>query len=215
MHLPLAFSRARWPAEFRLLECPPMSERSLFGMSGHLACMSYFLRRGYNVAVPVVDLGDDIIVIHDDQHDLRRVQVKSGNPPKRQKSHAADVREIRFTLSRQQLSESYGAALHYMLMAWVWGRWSFVMIPRSELQKRKEASEARGRTPGGLPRADREARSDSLTLTIFFSRDETTGHEDAWLWGQSLMDFLNRWTAEWPEVTSAAARPGSPSSACP
>lgn len=79
-----------------------MSERSLFGMSGHFACMSYFLRRGYNVAVPVVDLGDDTIVIHDDRHELRRVQVKSGNPAKRQRSGTKDVHEHQTHAERLQ-----------------------------------------------------------------------------------------------------------------
>lgn len=215
MHLPLAFNPPHWPGEFRLLECPPMSERSLFGMSGHLACMSYFLRRGYNVAVPVVDLGDDIIVIDDGQHELRRVQVKSGNPLKRQKTDSLDVQETRFSVSRRQLDDPRGASLSYMLMAWVWGRWSFVLLPRGELLRRKAASEARGSRRKGSPRPNGEARSDSLTLTIAFSRDPATGHEDATLWGDSLAAYLNRWTGEWPALTPAPARTGFSPSAAP
>jgi len=184
-----------------------MSERSLFGMSGHFACMSYFLRRGYNVAVPVVDLGDDIIVIHDDRHELRRVQVKSGNPLKRQRTGSSDVQEIRFKLKRGQLADDDGTDLYYMLMAWVWGRWSFVLLSRIELVRRKTRSESRRGTRGRLPRMDHQARSDDLTLTVAFSRDGTTGCEDATLWGESLSEFLNSWTDDWPDLTLAGIQP--------
>lgn len=39
--------------------------------------MSEFLWRGYNVAIPEVDRGDDIFVVHDDDGTLHRVQVKT------------------------------------------------------------------------------------------------------------------------------------------
>lgn len=191
-----------------------MSERSLFGMSGHFACMSYFLRRGYNVAIPVVDVGDDIIVIRDDHHDLRRVQVKSGNPLRMQRTGAADVQEIRFTVSRRQLADEEGARLYYMFMAWVWERWSFVLISRDALTERKRMSESRRPAHGRSPRSDHEARSDRLSLTLCFSRDAVSGREDATLWGQSLAELLNRWTVDWPALTPEI-RPVSPASASP
>lgn len=39
--------------------------------------MSEFLLRGWNVAIPEVDIGDDIFVVKDDQGILKKVQVKS------------------------------------------------------------------------------------------------------------------------------------------
>lgn len=192
-----------------------MSERSLFGMSGHFACMSYFLRRGYNVAVPVVDLGDDIIVIHEGVHEIRRVQVKSGNPLRRQRTAGLSVQEIRFTLSRSQLAETGDAELHYMLMAWVWERWSFILLSQDDLRARKVLSERRVRARGGVPRADGEARSDSLSLTISFTREIVTGDEDATLWGQSLASFLNNWSHAWPDLTRLETRPESHPNAVP
>ncbi|MBL9099401.1 MAG: hypothetical protein JNL82_00500 [Myxococcales bacterium] len=96
-----------------------MSERSFFGMSGQFAVLSLLLRRGYNVAVPAVDVGDDAIVINDVSHELCRLQVKSGNPGKTSE-HAADVG---FTLSRRQLGDPLGAPLFYVLIAWVWSGW--------------------------------------------------------------------------------------------
>ena len=36
------------------------------GKAGHMAVMSEFLTRGWNVAIPEVDIGDDIFVVQDD-----------------------------------------------------------------------------------------------------------------------------------------------------
>jgi hypothetical protein len=45
--------------------------------AGHLAAMGEFLLRNYNVAMPEVDIGDDIFVVHDQQGRLWRIQVKT------------------------------------------------------------------------------------------------------------------------------------------
>lgn len=47
------------------------------GKAGHLNVMSEFLMFGWNVAIPEVDIGDDIFVVQDDNGTLRRVQVKT------------------------------------------------------------------------------------------------------------------------------------------
>jgi len=39
--------------------------------------MSEFLARGYNVAVPEVDRGDDLFVVQDESGDFDRIQVKT------------------------------------------------------------------------------------------------------------------------------------------
>jgi hypothetical protein len=46
------------------------------GKAGHLAVMSEFLTRGWNVAIPEVDIGDDIFVVQDESGTLRRIQEK-------------------------------------------------------------------------------------------------------------------------------------------
>ena len=50
--------------------------------------MSEFLLRGYNVAVPEVDIGDDIFVVHDAAGELWRIQVKTANAKKLQRERA-------------------------------------------------------------------------------------------------------------------------------
>lgn len=56
------------------------------GKAGHLYAMSEFLIRGWNVAIPEVDIGDDIFVVQDDNGTLRRVQVKTSTSTERQKN---------------------------------------------------------------------------------------------------------------------------------
>jgi hypothetical protein len=57
-----------------------MARRDLFtGRSGQLALMAEFLHREMNVAIPEVDIGDDIVVVRDDNDQITRVQVKTAN----------------------------------------------------------------------------------------------------------------------------------------
>jgi hypothetical protein len=51
------------------------------GMAGHLAVMAELARRGYNVAIPEIDVGDDIFVLNDETRDFKRIQVKTSNSP--------------------------------------------------------------------------------------------------------------------------------------
>ena len=57
------------------------------GKAGHLTVMSEFLTRGWNVAIPEVDVGDDIFVVQDDNGTLRRVQVKTSTSTEAIKKH--------------------------------------------------------------------------------------------------------------------------------
>lgn len=49
------------------------------GKAGQLVVMSNFLLRGWNVATPEVDVGDDIFVVEDKKGIFYRVQVKTAN----------------------------------------------------------------------------------------------------------------------------------------
>lgn len=55
----------------------PKKMNLYIGRAGQMAVMAEFLARGYNVAVPEVDIGDDIFVVKDQSGDYSRVQVKA------------------------------------------------------------------------------------------------------------------------------------------
>jgi hypothetical protein len=59
--------------------------------------MSEVLLRGWNVAVPVVDVGDDVLIIDDNDKTTFRLQVKST------RTSYGEPATAKFTLSRQQL----------------------------------------------------------------------------------------------------------------
>ena len=76
------------------------------GMSGQFVAMSEFLWRGYNVAVPAVDAGEDIFVVEAEEEVLRRVQVKTAGAG----TVKGRAKSVRFTLSRTQLNLAMGGS---------------------------------------------------------------------------------------------------------
>jgi hypothetical protein len=108
-----------------------MGRRDLFtGRSGQLALMSEFLIRGINVAVPEVDIGEDIVVVRDDNDILFRVQVKTANAV----PHVRSVNfSAQFNVPLRQL-EGGSQNLIYAFVVRRNNRWEeFVMIRRSLL----------------------------------------------------------------------------------
>lgn len=81
------------------------------GKAGHLRVMSEFLIRGWNVAIPEVDVGDDIFVVKDDSSTLRRVQVKIARAVERHGSFSAQ-----FTLKARQLETTSETLVHYVFV---------------------------------------------------------------------------------------------------
>jgi hypothetical protein len=80
-------------------------KRTHFGRAGEFFAMSEILLRGWNVAVPVVDVGDDVFIIDDNDKRTFRLQVKSGR---------VDGGVATFTLSRPQLRATLPIELLYM-----------------------------------------------------------------------------------------------------
>jgi hypothetical protein len=71
------------------------------GKAGQLYAMSEFLMRGWNVAMPEVDSGDDIFVVEVDSETFYRVQVKTAQAIERRESYSAQ-----FSVPLRQLQEA-------------------------------------------------------------------------------------------------------------
>ncbi len=54
--------------------------------------MAELLWRGWNVALPEVDLGDDVFVVKDEDGEMFRVQVKTATAREQQASYVAQFR---------------------------------------------------------------------------------------------------------------------------
>lgn len=99
------------------------------GKAGHLRAMSDFLIRGWNVAIPEVDVGDDIFVVKDDQGLLRRVQVKTATARATQDGRAFAAT---FSLRRDQLMNQGEIPIHYVFMVWREKVWTKPIIIRQD-----------------------------------------------------------------------------------
>ena len=106
-----------------------MPGTSYVGKAGQLATMSEFLMRGYNVAVPEVDVGDDVFVVHDREGILFRIQVKTATAVRRGYGHSGV-----FSVPLDQLREPTQPDLDYAfaLRKGV-GQWEFLIAPRKQL----------------------------------------------------------------------------------
>ena len=107
------------------------------GKAGQLVVMSEFLLRGYNVAMPEVDTGDDIFVVQDLLGDLWRIQVKTAYGRTR-----ASARAGTFSVGMEQLRLPRRPDLIYVFALWLaQGQWDFVVIARQELHDAIQSGE--------------------------------------------------------------------------
>jgi hypothetical protein len=97
------------------------------GKAGHLTVMSEFLTRGWNVAIPEVDIGDDIFVVQDDTGTLRRVQVKTSNSTLRQNSFSGQ-----FNVPLTQLRNIANIPVHYVFIVRHNDQWTRPVIIRQD-----------------------------------------------------------------------------------
>jgi hypothetical protein len=174
-------------------------------MSGQFAAMSEFLWRGYNVAIPSVDVGEDIFVVEAGQGVLRRVQVKTAGAG----TVAAGTKSVQFSLSRSQLNlQPGGSDLFFMLLA-RWDDvdpkvpWRFLLLRSEEISQLRVTPPPGGRRRGPAPIADTDATTDVLQMTVTFSATDATA------WGHSLAEFLDKWSKDWPVGSAVVSRAGA------
>lgn len=107
-----------------------MSRQNLYvGRAGQLAVMAELLLRGWNVALPEVDIGEDVFVIKDDNGDLSRVQVKTATAKAQRDGYSAQ-----FSVSLRQLRRPRTPDLVYIFAVRNGEGWEpFVVIDRSAL----------------------------------------------------------------------------------
>ena len=99
------------------------------GKAGELTTMSYFLMRGWNVATPEVDVGDDIFVIEDNKGIFHRVQVKTAKAVERKNGYS-----VQFNLPLAQLERRIQPEIHYIFVVCRNDEWSDkIIIEREEL----------------------------------------------------------------------------------
>ena len=92
--------------------------------------MSEFLLRGYNVAIPEVDIGDDIFVVQDSTGTLSKIQVKTSKAYHLKRGGYNG----KFNLKLPQMRSPDDPPLHYVFAIRREAEWGpFVVIKRAEL----------------------------------------------------------------------------------
>ena len=104
------------------------------GRAGQMAVMAELLWRGWNVALPEVDVGEDVFVVKDDSGDLSRVQVKTATVQKQRDGFAA-----KFRIALDQLRTPRTPDLVYVFAARGASGWEpFVILGRDALLEEHE-----------------------------------------------------------------------------
>lgn len=112
-----------------------MPKKDLYtGRAGHLAVMAELLLRGWNTAIPEVDVGDDIFAVRDSDGNMHRVQVKTATAKPRGYGYSAE-----FNLPLSQLRTQIRPEVTYIFATRLQDHWGdFVVINREALNKEYE-----------------------------------------------------------------------------
>jgi hypothetical protein len=111
------------------------SKQNLYvGRAGQMAVMAELLWRGWNVALPEVDVGEDVFVVKDESGELWRVQVKTATAKPQQTGYSAQ-----FKVSLKQLETLRTPDLVYIFAIRSLGGWeTFIVMDRSTLHREHE-----------------------------------------------------------------------------
>ncbi|MBN8684487.1 MAG: hypothetical protein J0L99_17690 [Chitinophagales bacterium] len=99
------------------------------GKAGQFVIMSELLCRGWNVAIPEVDVGDDIFVVRDINGDLIRVQVKTASG----RLLANQAVQAQFNINIQQLKTISPPLLVYAFVIRFADTWQKPILIRQNL----------------------------------------------------------------------------------
>jgi hypothetical protein len=152
------------------------------GRSGHLAVMAELLYRGHNVAIPEVDVGDDVFVVREDEVTVTRVQVKATDGHDQEGGYWAQ-----FQVPVAQLEKVDVPALVYVFAVHYQEHWrDFLVIRRSALFNLRSQKEVG--SPDG---------KGNLILRLAFTVDDVRNK------GISFQEYRNAWDP-WPPPQAAA-----------
>ncbi|MFY0542013.1 hypothetical protein [Nannocystis pusilla] len=178
-------------------------KKTHFGRAGEFYAMSELLLRGWNVAVPVVDLGDDVFVIDDRDKAIRRVQVKSTEA-----KLLAGSGRLAGHLQPVARAVADGAADRALLHAPRPISATLAILadpapgPVGDSQRANQWIAERRRP---TPQTDEQAKTDALGLTVTMTKDAAVG------WEAVLDRYLDVWPDDLPIIADGPGprRPGA------
>ncbi|MCY1055699.1 hypothetical protein [Nannocystis sp. SCPEA4] len=156
----------------------PREYTTYLGKGGQFAVMSHIVVRGYNVAIPEIDVGSDIFVVQDENSTLWRVQVKTATAI----ANADGSLRAKFNLPERQLRNLPEVDdLIYSLVVLHEGVWrAFINLPRAKLE---DATAGMKPTKG------------ALTPTLRLSKTQVLCNA-----GKADLQQYRDWWEYWPDL---------------
>ena len=145
------------------------------GKSGHLAVMGEFALRGYNVAIPEMDVGDDVFVVNDSTGAMWRVQVKTSVARPQTTSE-----RFGFRIKESSIQTAQSPDLHFVFALRSSKGWRFLVIDRAVLRG-YVVNQRLGTLAGQFRQVNVVLHNDGRCISS----------------GQDLRNFLEDW-ARWP-----------------
>lgn len=137
----------------------PQNNHHLYiGRAGHLAAMAECLSRGWNVAIPEVDVGEDIFVVEDESSNMLKVQVKTATGKKYSKGFSCQ-----FNIPLRQLNDTSqkGNDLRFIFVTRYSKKWQpYIIMTRKELLDKHQLEHIGTLTSNG-----------DVKLTLYFIYD--------------------------------------------
>lgn len=153
----------------------PKRQNLYLGKAGQFAMMAECLMRGFNVAIPEVDIGDDLFVVNDQSGNYRRIQVKSVTAVRRKAGYSAQ-----FQVPLPQLEQVFVPDLIYVFVARFSAGWgSFLVIPRDTLLSLHQLK--------GVGKEVKLERGSRVQFYVAFGDDDSAQCSN-----QSLARFVNQ-----------------------
>jgi len=107
-----------------------LAKHHYVGKAGPLAVMSEIALRGYNVALPEIDVGDDIFGVSPDSGKLTRVQVKTASGRKGKKTTT-----YQFRIRRKVINTGVTPDLVFVFAMRHCESWRFMVLKRFVLKR--------------------------------------------------------------------------------
>ena len=158
-----------------------MATTHYVGKAGHLAVMGELCLRGYNVAMPEIDKGDDIFVVRDDSGAMWRLQVKTSLG-----TANANSRRYQFRIRNTAIQTPQTPELHFVFVLRKGTRtWRYLVMDRAVLRNYVNNQKMGSAGP----------EYHQLYITLSGTGNETV----ATCSGINLSGHLEDW-ATWPEI---------------
>ena len=148
-----------------------MPSTHYIGKAGHLAVMGELTLRGYNVAMPEIDKGDDIFVVRDETGAMWRLQVKTSLGRQYNTS-----RRYQFRIRENTIMTAQNPELHFVFVMRDQDIWRFLVMDRPVLRNYV--------INHGLGSVNYDHRQLAMNLgndnTVICSRQDLTNHLEDW-----------------------------------